>query len=645
MTTSTNTKTPAPEKPGVVAEQKIFYGLDKLFAKAHARRAEERGQGPNGAVDLENPHWVQDLWVSRAFDAHEGDTVVDRLQSIPTTDLRVAQAASGLRSCMKVVIGTNGNYFFYRWNGMFYESGNDSTEFWKVVTAIVEALGVTLRRLTADIDDWIDTLNLEYQTASYGLSPVQKGDLKSTIYPVEFDRIKEIKKYGERRAKDYENSAARRGLAEHLLHELAVDAETFDSNRYLVFDNGVLDIQESLEQMKPVFSEGHSSERPVLKRHRVHCEYIDYGDRLDIGDLNSIDAPNLELYLRSNYEVDEESGLRISHRDDMLNLFRAEAVGLLSGRSIRCTPMLHGASGSGKGMFLRWAEALYSEGEGEDADGHFTTGGRSVFTTGGKDSDKYAGGDIIDHRLIFNDEMAANDDALDQEALKEWSGGSPVRILRKFRGSTTTKFRGVIFTILNTPTSFNPIVKLKDDPGMSTRYFPVYFPYSYSSTAEEAVRQTPENPNLEWDVMEEFPQMIWLKLQLWLAWEASEHTDTIPLTEHQKGLRALTEHRGDKFAAVLSTGSDEKVWEQVSEDEKIPLNKRVTLTEYYAHHSRIVKSLYREEVTKPHVQAVLEAGDRLYSGKGNRLFVKGLRLGGDWARAIAPVNEEITRGM
>lgn len=574
---------------------------------------------------------------------------VARVETLPFTALKIAQAAAvPLSGTVCTTLHKNG-FQLYSWNGTYYEGGDDSKRFNAIATGVVEGIRRSVHDYTDELAEMLTGLDGEYKQALEVAKPQIKA-IKNAPYVKDEDKTEKQNEEAEKAHKKaqatqammakaaifseyftpglvqiqprlgtlrkdmgmYEGGSARATLETHLKGTLAIPETAFDSNDNLVFENGVLNIPEVLET-RQVTLQPHSPSRRVLERHRVGTEYLEFPD-MDINDLSDL-APHFETYLRGLDEYDEETGITISHRDDMVNLFRANAVGLFSGRSLRCTPFLYGESGSGKGMFIRLMQKLFP--------GHATTGGRSVFTHG-KDSDKYAGGDVIDNRLVFNDEMAGVN--LDQDTLKDWSGGSEVRVLRKYRDSEKVKFTGVINTILNTTSEYVPILDLAD-PGMRTRAMLLYFHQPHSelesseSTLEEKIHA------------EELPVVVAFMLRLWLAWEDTDLTDTIPLTDHQKSL-LLMNRTDDRVNVVLEAGVDDKVWTEVPKDEKISSKNLLNFTKFSKFYDLYSRLYYKEGIKRNTLLADLRAkGLIVEHNRSNR--IAGYVEGGEWSQTIA----------
>lgn len=574
---------------------------------------------------------------------------VARVETLPFTPLQIAQtAAVPLSGTVCTTLHKNG-FQLYSWNGTYYEGGDDTKRFNNIATGVVMGIRRSVHDYTDELAEILSSLDGEYKEALEAAKPEIKT-IKNEPYIKDTDKTdkqneeaaKAHKKAQAAKAmmlkasiftdyftpalvqvqsrlgtlrKDlgmYEGGSPRNSLETHLKGALAIPETAFDSNDHLVFENGVLNIPEVLAERKVVL-QPHNPSRRVLERHKVGTEYLEFPD-LDINDLTEL-APHFETYLCGLDEHDEETGVTISHREDMVNLFRANAVGLFSGRSLRCTPFLYGESGSGKGMFIRLMQKLFP--------GHATTGGRSVFTYG-KDSDKYAGGDVIDNRLVFNDEMAGVE--LDQDTLKDWSGGSEVRVLRKYRDSEKIKFTGIINTILNTTSEYVPILDL-GDPGMRTRAMLVYFhqPHSELESSETTLEEKIH--------AEELPVVVSFMLKLWLEWEDTDLTDTIPLTDHQKSL-LLMNRTDDRVKVVLEAGIDDKVWTEVPTGKEVATKDLLNFTRFAKFYDLYSRLYYKEGIKRNTLLADLRAKGLITEyNRSNR--VVGYVEGGEWSQTIA----------
>lgn len=595
MTKNEETKTPEglAGKLGELQKDKTSGDLADLTHELQLKKAEERADARaareetdakrNRAIEALNYYETKVMekfyrdQVARRI--HGYKTVEDLFNRLPKSHMEVAHTfASPLQDVVRIIRNSSTKFQVWRWNGTVFESGDDTAVFGIMMDAIGTAHGDAVTEWLSKIEEWLDGLKSEYKSkldAARKDIDAEELEVDPSWSAEELEKRTELLEKHKKAAKaavagaiwqetlgdkgaekiqaqikghnvgasNAEYSNFRGGVEKYLLSKLSVPEDTFDSNRYLVFDNGVLDVEETLKSKgkKFVFTEGHSPSLPVTERHRVNCDFVDYSSGYDAGDLRTIGAPALEAYLGST-----------GYRDDMETLFTAVGSGLFSGEILRCLPFLYGASGSGKGLFVRVLKHILP--------GPVAFGGRPVFSVGTTESNRFAAAKVISHPVIINDEMGKVD--LDQEKMKDWSGGGTVLVEHKGRDPFEVAYRGVILTVLNTETPFNPAPDLEDQGGR-TRYLPIYYPHSHSKSTDSGKYVEPEFPDTEERLKGvEASALVFYLLQRCIAhMETGE--DTIPRTEHQNELLSANRSGNDPVRGTLTYGVERGSWQAV----------------------------------------------------------------------------------
>lgn len=655
-------------KPGAMTDDNrraLGAYLADQMDEATLERGNKRSQERNDAEDHDAAHETLidalDYYETRTMEKFYRDQVARRISGykdtedlfnrLPKSHMEVAHTfATPLQKTVQIVRNKS-SFEIWRWNGTVFESGDDITIFGKMMDAIANAHGDAVTEWLRRLDEWLAGCKAEYDSQ---LAQARKDimaeemEVDGSWSPEELERrtelfekrkkaahaaaagpiwqetlgskgVQKISMYIAKHnvgASNGEYSNFRSGVEKFLLSRLSVRADTFDSNRYLVFDNGVLDLQETLKSKSPVFTEGHSPGLPVTERHRVNCDFVDYSADFDGSDLRSIGAPALEAYLGST-----------GYRDDMETLFTAVGSGLFSGEILRCLPFLYGASGSGKGMFIRILKHILP--------GPVAFGGRPVFSVGTTEVNRFAAAKVINHPVIVNDEMGKVD--LDQEKMKDWSGGGTVMVEHKGRDPFEVAYRGVILTVLNTETPFNPAPDLEDQGGR-TRYLPIYYPNSHSKSTDSGKYVEPEFPDTEERLKGvEASAFVFYLLQLCIAHMESGE-DTVPRTEHQNELMTANRSGSDPVRGTLAYGAERGSWQAVPKDVEPNKKDLLPFSVYWDVYAKFLPSAYGVEPKRKQqlISEMKDSGLIVEYNKTNR--IDGYVKSGTYSSALADID-------
>lgn len=391
------------------------------------------------------------------------------------------------------------------------------------------------------------------------------------------------------------------------------DQEAFTSNRYLVFNNGVLDTVETQEKGEIVFHPEHSQQYAAASRCRVNADYIP-------GSSPSVD---METFLQYSFES----------KLDGINCFRGLAAALFyPGNKLKLVMDLHGKPDSGKSMILR----LMSH-----ATGLYKTASRDHFAASSKNT--FALVSLRGAKLIFAPEM---DRKIDQDRVKQWSGGDFIETDVKSKDRIEFAPQGVLVFQSNSDdgTGFD----LATDQGMALRYFPVHFPHTFTKDG-----MTPDgiNPHYKKDLDIETrllspdqmsANISWMLESLYLPW-CRLRTDQVDLTPNQEILRSRKSGDDDIATRVLAYLVEENVISP--RDEVSKQSDWLAYSKFQAHYVYYCRARNIEPLTDRRLAKVLkERGLVQRTGNQNRMV--GYVQGGSWADRIAFTDDgSLTEGM
>lgn len=405
------------------------------------------------------------------------------------------------------------------------------------------------------------------------------------------------------KAEAYENDAKDGAVTRKLSTALAVlDEEAFDSNRYLVFNNGVLDTVESKKTGKIVFDEQHSPHYQAPDRCLINANFIP----------GAKPGPALDRFLTYSFQSYE----------DGVNCFRGLGIGLFdAGEKLKIVMDLHGKPDSGKSIISRLMNHLTGLYRPASRD-HFAYGSDSNFALVS----------LQGYKLIFVPEMSRK---IDDELVKQWSGADMIDTDVKNGERIQYMPQGIIIFQSNSDDGTGLDV---EEGGMKLRYVPVWFPHQFTTdgmTEQGFNENYVKNLAIEEEMKEESDLTISWMLELWLEWNKLG-IDTLPLTKNQEEIR-------DRKAGDLKT-IDRVVQWYLDKGAIKELDHVEKKSDWLAFDE--FSRLYQQFCTARKIEALSDrklAASMRKDGlavKHDKLRLPGYVAGDEWARILADVNEE-----
>lgn len=431
---------------------------------------------------------------------------------------------------------------------------------------------------------------------------VQESD--DSFFDMAADHKVDMKSYYAKLAKAeaYENDAKDGAITRKLSTALAVlDEEAFDSNRYLVFNNGVLDTVESKERGEIVFYEEHSPHYQAPDRCLINANYVP----------GAQPGPALERFLTYSFQSYE----------DGVNCFRGLGIGLFdAGEKRKIVMDLHGKPDSGKSIISRLMNHITGLYRPASRD-HFAYGSESNFALVSLEG----------YKLIFVPEMSRK---IDDELVKQWSGADMIDTDVKNGERRQYMPQGIIIFQSNSDDGTGLDVA---EEGMKLRYVPVWFPHQFTSdgmTEEGYNENYVKNLGIEEEMRAEADLIVSWMLGLWLEWNKLG-IDTLPLTKNQEEIR-------DRKAGDLKTV--DRVIQWYVDKGAIKATDDVGKKSDYLAFDEFSK-LYQQFCSARKIEALSDrklAASMRKDGlavKHDKLRLPGYVAGDDWARILAELSE------
>lgn len=491
----------------------------------------------NDPVDPDNLAWVSNEYIKKFSKIIEKNGLQFRktLDALPVRDAEIASAVYDILKNRVRTIGVDRAAQYYLWNGRVHVPANGDKDEIKLLDAIAIAVPTPFEMLRGAI--------ASEENIDKDAKKELMGEIKTSI----------------NNAKNYMNSTKKAGLATALQHAFQEYPDLFSTNRYMVFNNRVLDTEASAENLDLITID-HLASLPVSDRNSISTDLYDYSDKFDIRDFNSIGAANIEQFVSGSF----------ASRDDGVNLLRATGVALFSSSiKLKCVIDMYGRGNDGKSMYNRIIKAL-AEGQTENAGADFF----------GKKKDNYAESELKGQRLIFSSEMESV--GIDQTAVKEWSGGDMKNVRQKFKSRVKFRPEGMLFFVSNIKGGETTGLFDLNDFAMYQRYFPIHFSTSFSidGSSRDNEDVIMADKGIETRIIEEeLPQLAYILLHLWLDWEKAGYEDHVPLTPNQARLREMSKGSNDFIQMYLDEGLEQSAWFQAKDD--TPMYKMLTFSTFW----------------------------------------------------------------
>lgn len=501
----------------------------------------------------------------------EASDAYDYMKRIPSTDAKVVQLALDTINGQMMHKEDDGWYIY---DGKVFKKTKES-----VAMAFGNQIAENMSRAVQESDD-----------SFFNMAADHKVDMKAYYAKLA-------------KAESYENDSKDGAVTRKLSTALAVlDEEAFDSNRYLVFNNGVLDTVESKAQGKIIFHEEHSPHYQAPDRCLVNANYVP----------GATPGPALERFLSYSFQSYE----------DGVNCFRALAIGLYdSGDKRKIILDLHGKPDSGKSIISRLMKQLT---------GLYKTASRDHFAEGSDSS--FAMVSLEGYKLIFVPEMSRK---INDELVKQWSGGDTIETDVKGKERIEYMPQGIIVFQSNSMDGTGLDVS---EEGMHLRYVGVLFPHQFTSdgmTASGFDENYVKNLHIEQEMLEEIDSIASWMVELWLQWSLLG-IDTLPLTKNQEEIRARKAGDLKTVDRVIQWYLDQDAIKELDNVDK--QSDWLAFDEFSKLYQQFCSARKIEALTDRKLAASMRR-DGL-AVKHDKLRLPGYVAGDQWARILADINKE-----